>query len=787
MLQFFSASTSIVNSKRAITECIENALEGEPNLDCDLIIIYTAMGHNFKDILSEARMISPNAQVVGCTCGGIIGKDGPDESMKALAIMAIKGPRDEFFVTGTDTLDRVEVFETFSQLALDMKEHNPGINMILCHPGVSSQTRVTIRTKIIEGIESVFGPDIPIIGGLSTDNNKLISNFQFLGEQVFEQGAIMIGFADPTIELIALGSHGYDVIGKPFTVTQAEDHHIIELDGRPPWKSWTERLGMLETSKPMEVMVLSPLATELPADLHEEYGSPYLVNAILPVVDGSLYATRPIPEGTKLWLTRRNENNILDSVDRMMIQILDRCQGRKPVAVFHADCVARGKVLFNRIMKDEIISRLQYPLCKDENIPWLGMYGGSEITTLGGRNVIQAYTTSLYVIVKRKSKFKQEKVPLKTEMVESSGLFDSTTIGNISLKNHFICSATWLGKANHDGSCSPGLISSLLPIARGETGMLISEMAHVSANAQCAPFQMGVYDDSLLPGLKRMADFVHKAGSPVVMQLVHGGLFSIPLMYTGQEPLGPSVMTTPDGPVGREMTKEEILETVGAFKEAAVRAQKAGFDGVQIHAAHGWLLSQFLSPFFNRRNDEYGGNIENRARIVLEITRNIREAVGDQFPVLVKINSDDFLEGGFNTDEMLQVSVMLEKSGVNAIELSGGTIAGFLSGNLDVSFSPTGRKDVYYSDAAKRLKEKIKIPLILVGGIRSFETADKLVKEGTADYISLCRPLIREPGLISRWKSGDLRKSACISDSACFQPGMDGKGVHCVHTQNEYS
>jgi len=783
VLQFFSASTSIVNSKRAINECIENALEGEPNLDCDLIIIYTSMGHNFKEILSEARRISPNAQVVGCTCGGIIGKDGPDESMKALAIMAIKGPRDEFFVTGTDTLDRVEVFKTFSRLARDMKEHNPGINMILCHPGVSSQERVTIRTKIIEGIESVFGPDIPIIGGLSIDNNKLVSNFQFLGEQVFEQGAIMIGFADPTIELITLGSHGYDVIGKPFTVTLAEDHHIIEMDGRAPWKSWTERLGMPETSKPMELMVLSPLASELPANLHEEYGSPYLVNAILPVTDGSLYATRPIPEGTKLWLTRRNENNILDSVDRMMIQILDSCQGRKPVAVFHADCVARGKVLFNRIMKDEIISRLQYPLCKDENIPWLGMYGGSELTPLGGRNEIQAYTTSLYVIV-RKSKIKQEKVPLKTEMVESSRLFDSTRIGNISLKNRFICSATWLGKANHDSTCSPGLISSLLPIARGETGLLISEMAHVSANAQCAPFQMGVYDDSLLPGLKRLADFVHKAGSPAVMQLVHGGLFSIPLMYTGQEPLGPSVMVTPDGPVGREMTKEEILETVGAFKEAAVRAQKAGFDGVQIHAAHGWLLSQFLSPFFNKRNDEYGGNIENRARIVLEITKSIMEAVGEQFPVLVKINSDDFLDGGFNTDEMLEVSAMLEKSGVNAIELSGGTIAGLLSGNLDVSFSPTGRKDVYYSEAAKRFKEKIKIPLILVGGIRFFETADKLVKEGTADYISLCRPLIREPGLISRWKSGDLRKSECISDSACFQPGMDGKGVHCVHIKN---
>jgi 2,4-dienoyl-CoA reductase-like NADH-dependent reductase (Old Yellow Enzyme family) len=760
-------------------------LRGKPNLDCDLIIIYTAMGHNFKELLSEAHKLSPNAQVVGCTCGGTIGKEGPDESLKALAIMVVKGPKDEFIVTGIDSLESVDAFETFSQLALEMKNENPGINMIFCHPGVSTQARITIHTKIIEGIESVFGPDIPIVGGLSIDNNKLVSNFQFIGEQIFEQGAIMIGFADPTLELISLGSHGYDVIGKPFEVTHSEDNHILEMNGRSPWKSWTERLGMPETSKPMEVLVFAPLATELPADLHEEYGSPFLVNAIIPVADGSLYSIRPIPEGTKLWLTRRNEDNILDGVDRMMIQILERCQGRKPVAVFHADCVARGRMLFNRIMKNEIVSSLQYPLCKDENIPWLGMYGGGELTPLGGRNELQGFTTSLYVIVKRKTATIEEKVQLKKEEIKSSKLFDSTTIRNITLKNRFICSATWLGKANHDGSCSPTLISSMLPIAKSETGLLISEMAYVSQNAQCAPFQMGVYNDSLLPGLRRMTEFVHKAGAPVVMQLVHGGLFSIPLMFTGQEPVGPSVMQTPDGPLGREMTREEILETVRAFKEAAVRAQKAGFDGVQVHAAHGWLLSQFLSPFFNKRTDEYGGNIKNRARIVLEIIRSIREAVGDQFAVLVKINSDDFLEGGFNTDEMLQVSAMLENSGVNAIELSGGTIGALLTGNVDSSFSPTVKKEVYYREAAIRFKEKIKIPIILVGGIRSFDVAEEIVNTGIADYISMCRPLIREPDLIKRWKSGDLRKSECISDSACFQPGMEGKGVHCVHIKDK--
>ncbi|MCK4990417.1 MAG: FIST C-terminal domain-containing protein, partial [Bacteroidales bacterium] len=338
----------------------------------------------------------------------------------------------------------------------------------------------------------------------------MVSNFQFIGEQVFEQGAIMIGFADPTLELISLGSHGYDVIGKPFEVTHSEDHHIFEMDGRSPWKSWTERLGMPETSKPMEVLVFAPLATELPADLHEEYGSSFLVNAIIPVADGSLYSIRPIPEETKLWLTRRNEDNILDGVDRMMIQILDLCKGRKPVAVFHADCAARGKLLFNRIIKDEIVSRIQYPLCEDESIPWLGMYGGAEFTPLGGRNELQAYTSSLYVLVKRKQELRKDEDQMRTEEVESSILFQPTTISHITLKNRFICSSTWLGRANHDGSSSPMLINSISGVSKNEIGLYISEMSFVSTNGQCANNQLGVYSDKLLTGLRQLAEEVHR-------------------------------------------------------------------------------------------------------------------------------------------------------------------------------------------------------------------------------------------------------------------------------------
>jgi 2,4-dienoyl-CoA reductase-like NADH-dependent reductase (Old Yellow Enzyme family) len=197
--------------------------------------------------------------------------------------------------------------------------------------------------------------------------------------------------------------------------------------------------------------------------------------------------------------------------------------------------------------------------------------------------------------------------------------------------------------------------------------------------------------------------------------------------------------------------------------------------------AQGYLLSQFLSPFFNKRRDAYGGSIENRARIVLETLQSVRNAVGSGFPVLVKINSEDFVEGGLTVDEMLYVAALMERSGIDANEMSGGTV--YASGAFSairMGAINTPEKDVYYRQAAERYKATIGVPLLLVGGIRSFEVAEKLVNDGLTDYISLSRPLIREPALINRWKSGDLRKATCISDNACFGPATKGEGLYCV-------
>jgi 2,4-dienoyl-CoA reductase-like NADH-dependent reductase (Old Yellow Enzyme family) len=758
------------------------ALEGEPNLDCDLLIIYTGMGHNFQDLLNEAHTIVPNAQIVGSTCAGVIGKEGADESLRALGIMAVKGPRDEFAVAAVESQEGKQpeqVFEEYASTAAKLQNECPAINFLFVHPSIGSGGYITIPA-----IESVFGKDIPIVGGISSDNMKFISNFQFLGEQIIEKGGVMIGFADPTLELVSQGNHGTEVIGDPFEITDAGDFQIRALDKLPPWKIWNESLGL--TGESWEAVILSPLASELPAELHEEYGSPYIMIGAAPSSPdgGVVYNSRNVQNGTKVWLTRRTEEKVNEGVDWMMVKILERLDGRRPVAVFQADCVARGKYFANKVIKDEIVHRLQYPLVRGEELPWLGMYGGGELTPISGRNELQIYTSSLYVLARHRTGVKEKDSPSVKEEINESPLFQRSTLGHLSLKNRFICSATWMGMANMDGSCAPLLIASASRIARNEIGMIITEMAYVARNGMSANNQMGVDNDDLIPGLSLMVNEIRKSGTPVVMQLNHGGLLSVPVISGSDELIGPSELLKGESKVGRALNVEEIHEMVQSFRKSAIRARTAGFDGVQVHAAHGWLLSQFLSPFYNRRNDEYGGSLENRARILLEIVRGIREDNGPDFLLLVKINSEDFLEGGFNSKEMVLVSKMLESAGVEALEVSGGTMAAMYAGDYNNSYSPVTKSSVYYTEAAEMLKKELNIPVILVGGIRSFETAEALVRNGIADYISMCRPLIREPDLIKRWKAGDLRDSECVSDDACIQPGMEFKGVQCIHVKN---
>jgi len=364
-----------------------------------------------------------------------------------------------------------------------------------------------------------------------------------------------------------------------------------------------------------------------------------------------------------------------------------------------------------------------------------------------------------------------------------SKLFESSEINGMKLKNRFVRSATWEGMASPEGAVTPQLIETMRALAKGGVGLIISSHAYVRTDGQASPWQIAVFKDDLIPGLREMAAVVHEAGGKIVMQLAHAGHFAA-VKLTGQTPLVVSNYEGLAKTPRKEVTAHDIGELVAAFAEAASRAKTAGFDGVQIHSAHGYLLSQFLSPAFNRRTDEYGGTITNRARIHVETVKAIRNVVGNNYPLMIKMNCRDFAENGLDLDDSLVVAKLLSDAGLNAIELSGGMLTG---GKLSPSRfginSP--EKEAYFREELRAFKKQIKIPLILVGGNRSFEVAEELVGEGAADYISMSRPFIREPDLISRWKSGDRRKAECKSDNLCFMPALEGKGIYCVTRERE--
>jgi len=357
-------------------------------------------------------------------------------------------------------------------------------------------------------------------------------------------------------------------------------------------------------------------------------------------------------------------------------------------------------------------------------------------------------------------------------------LFEKISINNMKLENRFVRSATWEGLAEKDGGVTPALSDRMVALARGGVGLIITGYAFIHKSGQSGPWQLGADRDELLPGLTSLAAAVHENNGRIVLQLAHGGFFAMKQL-TGEAPLAPSLLPEMAKSPRREMTIPDIQELVAAFAAAAGRAKAAGFDGVQIHAAHGYLLSQFLSPAFNRRSDEYGGSIENRSRFLIESLRAIRLSVGADYPVLVKMNVRDFIEGGLTLDDSLAAASLLAEAGIDAIELSGGFLNG---GKLSPSRMGinTEEKEAYFGEEAKAFRKKVSVPLILVGGTRSFGVAERLVADGIVDCVSLCRPLIREPDLINRWKSGNLSRAACISCNRCFGPGLTGQGVYCV-------
>lgn len=396
MLEFYTASTRMVNSRNAISECMEAALGADKA--CDLVIVNATIGHDYQALIDRVREVAPAARVVGASCCGIVGREGVSESMKDVAIMAVRGK--ELAVAHVDGINGRNAYAKAVELGRQLQAAQPGINMI-CF--LASGIDIA-NDRCIAGLESVFGSEVTIFGATSSDNMRGVVSYQMVDDRVFEHAAWAVGFADPTLYVDTQATHGFLAVGEPLTVTQAEGTRLIELDGQPAWQAYTARLGLDATTATCgETIPIGALAEQLPDALATEYGNAHILRVVTRHdADGTMHYPVEIEAGTRLWLTVRDEARIFSDMDRMVEQMVARAGTRKPVAVLHADCLARGRFLFNRVMKEELVSRMQFPLSTDGlPPPWLGMYGFGEFARLGGANTYHNYTTALYAIYRK--------------------------------------------------------------------------------------------------------------------------------------------------------------------------------------------------------------------------------------------------------------------------------------------------------------------------------------------------------------------------------------------------
>ncbi|MBT3363787.1 MAG: NADH:flavin oxidoreductase [Chloroflexi bacterium] len=355
-------------------------------------------------------------------------------------------------------------------------------------------------------------------------------------------------------------------------------------------------------------------------------------------------------------------------------------------------------------------------------------------------------------------------------------LFAPYKIKNLKIKNRFMRSATWDGSADDSGAASDASVDIYNQLGRGGVGLIITGFAFTSSLGQAMQGQYGAHSDEMLPGLQKLVQAAHSGGAKIALQIVHAGIASGYLQHTKTPCQAVSPMPDVNRP-HKQMSDSEIEDIIDGFAAAALRAKDAGFDAAQLHGAHGYLMSQFLSPVNNHRTDKWGGSPENRRRFHIEVIRRIRQAVGPDFPLMIKFGVMDDAPGGLSLDEGMETARSMIAEGIDSIEVSGGI------GSPPLGADESTPEHAFYRQRAAALKKAVSVPVMVVAGIRSLKLAQDIVDSDDADMISMCRPFIREPGLINRWQSDDQKPATCISCRKCFSVAMKGKALACYQEQ----
>lgn len=362
-------------------------------------------------------------------------------------------------------------------------------------------------------------------------------------------------------------------------------------------------------------------------------------------------------------------------------------------------------------------------------------------------------------------------------------LFEPVKIKNVELRNRFVRSATYDACADTSGYVSEKQIKMFADLADGGVGLIITGITYVHDSGQLTTSQNSIANDDCIPGFKRLTSTVHNRGARIAVQLFHAGRERAKfLKVKNEQAIAPSFVHTDPyfTEEYRPMKEEEIWDIIRAFGDAAARAREAQFDAIQLHGAHAYLLSQFLSPYTNRRGDDWGGVLESRLRFHREIYRDIRAKVGEDYPVLIKIGVEDGFSGGLEFCEGKLAAQLLAQWGFDALEISQGLRGRRYEGTEFRTKINRADREAYFRDWCKEIKSQVNTPIMMVGGLRTFGLMEEIIKKGEADFISLCRPLIREPGIVNGWKNGDHERAECISCNMCLEELVKGETLHCV-------